>query len=72
MSSDDNIPKYYRCEADGCHTISPYTTKCHCEGYFSIDLNRSNNDIKEESLEEIVVRRNTCIYDSNDDHILRV
>ena len=47
-------------------------TKCHCEGYFSIYLNRSNSDIEEESLEEMVVERNTCIYDSNDIHILKV
>ena len=72
MSSDDSIPEYYRYEADACHTIGPYTNRCYCESFFSINLNRSNNDIKEESLEETVIERNTCIYDSNDIRILKV
>ena len=63
MSSDDNVPIYYRCEADGCHTIGRYMNRCHYESFFSINLNRSNNDIEEESLEEMVIERNTCIYD---------
>ena len=50
MSIDDSMPEYCRCEADGCHTIGPNMNKCHCEGYFFIDLNRSNNDIEEEIL----------------------
>ena len=40
--------------------------------FFSIDSNRSNNGIKEESSEETVIEKNTCIYDSNDMHILIV
>ena len=72
MSSDDSMTEYYRCEADGCHMIGPYMTKCHCESFFSIDLNRIHNDIKEESLKETVIERNTYIYDSNNIHILKV
>ena len=72
MSSNDSIPEYYRCESDGCHTIGLYMTKCHCEGFFSNDLNRNNNDIEEESLEETDIERNTYIYDSNDIHIIKV
>ena len=52
--------------------IGPYMTKCHCEGFFSINVNRSNYDIEEESLEECVIERNTYIYDSNDIHELNV
>ena len=58
------MPKYYRCEADGCRTIGPYINSCHCEKK-SINLNRSNNDIEKESLEETVV-------ESNDIRILKV
>ena len=39
---------------------------------FSINVNRSNYDIEVESLEERAIERNTCIYDSNDIHILNV
>ena len=35
-------------------------------------MNRSNYDIEEESLEERIIERNTCIYDSNDTHILNI
>ena len=40
--------------------------------FFSINLNRSNNDIEEESLKETVIERNAYIYDSNDIHILKI
>ena len=66
MSSDDSMPKYYRCEADGYHMIGSYMNMCHCEGFFFINLNRSYNDIEEESSEETFIERHTCIYDSND------
>ena len=66
MIIEYSMPEYYRCEADGCYTIGPYINRCNCEGFFSINLNRSNNDIEEKSSEETVIERNTCIYDSND------
>ena len=72
MNSDDSMPEYYRCEADGCHTIGPYMNTCHCKGVFSIILKRSNNDIEEDSLEELVIERNICIYDSNGIRMLKV
>ena len=72
MSSSDSILEYCRYETDGCHMIGPYMHKCHCESFFSIDLNRNHNDIEEESLEETAVERNTCIYDSHDFHVLKV
>ena len=66
------MPEYYCCEADRCHTIGLYMNKCHCEVFFSIDLNRSNNDTEEKILEEMVIKTNTYIYDSNGTHILKV
>ena len=38
----------------------------------SIDLNRSNNDIGEEILEETAIERNARIYGSNNINILKV
>ena len=35
-------------------------------------MNRSNNNINEGKLEETIIERNTCIYDLNDTHILKV
>ena len=72
MSSYDSMPEYHRHEADRCHTIGSYMNRCHCESFFSINLNRSNHDIEEESLEETVIESNTCIYDSNDISILQI
>ena len=66
------MPGYCCCEADVYHMIGPYMNRCHCEGFFSIDLSRINNDIEEENLKEIVIERNTCIYDLNDTHIIKV
>ena len=71
MSSDDSMPKYYRCESNGCHTIGPYINRCHYENVLSINLSRSNTDIEEESLEEMIIERSTCVYGSNDIHILK-
>ena len=66
------MPRYCRCEAYGGDTIDHYMNKCHCEGFFSIDLNRSNNDNEKENLEETIIGRNTCIYDSNNARIFHV
>ena len=72
MSSDNSMPKYCSCEADVCHMIGSYMTKYYCEDLFSINVNRTNSDIEEESLEKHIMEKNTCIYDSNYIHILNV
>ena len=72
MCIDDSMLEYCHCEADRYNMIGPYMNKCHSEVLFSIDLSRSNNNVKEESLEETVIESNTYIYDSNDTHILTV
>ena len=72
MSSNNSMPAYYRCEADGCHTIGPYMNRYYCKDFFSIDLKRIDNAIKEESLEEMVIKKNKYIYDSNNIHIIKV
>ena len=40
MSSNDSMPKYCGCEADGCHRIGSYMNKYYCESFLSIDLNK--------------------------------
>ena len=52
--------------------IGPYMNKYHCETFASIDLNKINNDIREEILEETVIERNRCVYNLNDTHLLKV